>query len=332
MLKRLLLTTTVFILVINSLSAQFKRVTPCGYIIPPKSFKNQFQSVYEAKQVVNNMLDTIQWKQNFNLREQNGIQNAYATILSGQRYIVYDNSFLEDIDSYAKTKWASMSIMAHEMGHHYYNHVVSSSGSTVPKEIEADAFSGYVMEKMGATLQQALAAMTAIGTDQQTSTHPAKADRLAAITRGWNSARGVANTTVNSGNSPAPAPVPTQIPKPSQTPPPVSIPPISTNTGNPVGGNTSGQTDPQSDPSWIALSIQSNKDEDVQLSDDGRNYQQATLKAGQSFIFKFEIYQWGWLRLPYYNGYRTFKLLHGKDYSILYNRRSRNWTVVEVPE
>jgi hypothetical protein len=278
------------------------------------------------------MLDTIQWKQNFNLREQNGIQNAYATILSGQRFIVYDNSFLEDIDAYAKTKWASMSIMAHEMGHHYYNHVVSSSGSTVPKEIEADAFSGYVMEKMGATLQQALAAMTAIGTDQQTITHPAKADRLVAITRGWNSARGVSNTTVNTGTTiPAPTPEPTQIPKPSQTPPPVSVPPVNTNTGN-QGGNTSRQTDPQNDPSWIALTIQSNKDETVQLSDDGRTYQPATLKAGQSFIFKFEIYQWGWLRLPYYNGFRTFKLLHGKDYTIVYNRRSKNWTMIEVPD
>ena len=184
MLKRLLLASVVFMFVVGAAQAQRERVTPCGYIIPPRSLKNQFQSVYEAKQIVNTMLDTIRWKENFNLREQNGIQNAYATILSGQRYIVYDNNFLEDIDAYAKTKWASMSIMAHEMGHHYYNHVVSAQGSSVPKEIEADAFSGYMMEKMGATLEQALAAMRAIGTDRQTSTHPAKSDRLTAITNG----------------------------------------------------------------------------------------------------------------------------------------------------
>jgi hypothetical protein len=323
MSRNLLLTLLLLISSSTILSAQKQRVTPCGYIIPPRSLKNSFQSVYEAKQIVNNMLDTIQWKQNFNLREQNGIQNAYATILSGQRFIVYDNGFLEDIDAYAKTKWASMSIMAHEMGHHYYNHVVSSSGSTVPKEIEADAFSGYVMEKMGATLQQALAAMTAVGTDQQTSTHPAKTDRLTAITKGWNAARAATTAaTVNTGNSVPPTPAPVPVPIPS---------PVNTNAGN-QGGNATTQTDPQNDPSWIALSIQSNKDETVQLSDDGRKYQPATLKAGQTFIFKYEIYQWGWLRLPYYNGYRTFKLLHGKDYSILYNRRSKNWTVVEVPE
>jgi len=77
--------------------------------------------------------------------------------------------------------------------------------------------------------------------------------------------------------------------------------------------------------------FQSNKTEKVMLSDDGKNYQAAEIKAGEAFVFRFEIYQYGWLRLPYYNGFRTFKLFHGKDYSILWNRRTRNWTVVEVP-
>ncbi len=70
------------------------------------------------------------------MREQNGIQNAYATIINRARWIVYDNDFLENLDAYTATKWASISVLAHEMGHHYYNHVVSSSGSTPPKEIE----------------------------------------------------------------------------------------------------------------------------------------------------------------------------------------------------
>lgn len=317
MLKRIALSTIFVASIFTTTFAQ--RVTPCGYIIPPRSLKNSFQSTYEAKQVVNTMLDVIQWKENFNLKEQNGIQNAYATISNNQRWIVYDNNFLEDIDSYAKTKWASISIMAHEMGHHYYNHVVNGKGSTVPTEIEADAFSGYMMQKEGATLEQALAAMKAIGTEQQTATHPAKADRLTAITRGWNAAK--ANTTATTANTGASTPPP----PPAQTTP--------GNTGTPVntGTTSTGQTDAQTDPTWIGLSIQSNQDETVQLSDDGKTYLPATIKAGESFLFKFEIYQWGWLKLPYYNGFRAFKLLHGKDYSIVYNRRNKNWTVVEIP-
>jgi hypothetical protein len=318
MLKRIVLATIFVAIIFATVSAQ--RVTPCGYIIPPRSLKNSFQSVYEAKQVVNTMLDVIAWKDvNFNLKEQNGIQNAYATISGNQRWIVYDNNFLEDIDAYAKTKWASISIMAHEMGHHYYNHVVNGKGSTVPTEIEADAFSGYMMQKEGATLEQALAAMKAIGTERETATHPAKADRLTAITRGWNAAK--ANTTATGANTGA------------ATPPPAPTPTPPGNTGTPIntGTTSTGQSDPQTDPSWIALTIQSNQDETVQLSDDGKTYQPATIKAGQAFVLKFEIYNWGWLKLPYYNGFRTFKLLHGKDYTIVYNRRIKNWTVVEIP-
>ena len=310
MLKNTILLSLSLLLLIN---AQAQKITGCGYKVPPRSLTTKFQSVYEAKEVVNSMLDNIQWKENFNLREQNGIQNAYATISRGQRFIVYDNNFLEDIDEYAKTKWASVSIMAHEMGHHFYNHVVSNQGSTVPSEIEADAFSGYMLQKKGATLMQALAAMNAIGTDKQTQTHPAKNDRLNAITRGYNVAKAnLAASSANSGNNngnPQPQP----------------------NNGNP-SNNGGGQTSPDNDPSWIALYIQGNRDETVQLSDDGRTYQPATIKAGQPFIFKFEIYQYGFLKLPYYNGVRTYKLVHGKDYSILYNRRNNNLTLVEIPD
>ncbi len=323
MLKRLFISS---LIIIGINYAQAQKITPCGYIIPPKSksLRNSFQSVYEAKQVIKTMLDSIKWTENFNLKEQNGIQNAYATVQNGQRWIVYDNNFLEDIDAYSKTKWASVSIMAHEMGHHYYNHVVSGKGSTVPSEIEADAFSGYMMQKEGATLDQALAAMKAIGTEQQTTTHPAKADRLTAITRGWNAAK--ASATASTANKEIPK---VNNPVPTQTTPPVAQNPTPNTSGS--GGNTP-QTNAENDPSWIALYMQSNKDETVQLSDDGKTFQDAPIKAGQPFVFKFEIYQYGWLKLPYYNGFRTFKLLHGKDYNILYNRRNKNWTVVEIPE
>ena len=286
---------------LSILSAQVQRTTQgttsCGFKIPPKSvLKSQFQSVYEAAGIVNSMLDSIDWKENFRLREQNGINNAYATIIQNMRYIIYDNDFLENLDAYAATKFASISVLAHEMGHHYYNHMVTGSGSTVPVELEADGFSGYVMNKIGATLQQSIAAMQAIASEKASTTHPAKKDRLAAITRGWNSAQ---------------------------------------NTGTPIPENTpnnGGTTDPQTDATWIGLSIQSTKNETVYLSDDGKAYQPAELKVGEPFIFKFEIYNYGWLRLPYSNGYRTFKLYHGKDYTILWNRRTRNWTLVEVPQ
>lgn len=295
-------------LLLACVAVKAQKITGCGFKVPPRSLiKANFNSVYEAKEIVENMRDTIQWKENFSVKEQNGIRNAYATIINQVRWIIYDNDFLEDVDAYASTKWASISILAHEMGHHYYNHVISSRGSTPPKEIEADAFSGYMMAKFGASINESVAAIQAISSDKASATHPGKKDRVDAITRGWNAGK--------SASTPSPTPTP-------KTPTPTPTPTTPNNTN----------TTPANDPSWISLSIQSTNSETVMLSDDGKNFQAAEIKTSEPFVFKFEIYQYGWLKLKYYNGYRIYKLLHGKDYSILWNRRTNNWTVVEVPD
>ena len=120
-MKKLLL---VLFLFGSSIAAMAQTVNQCGIIIPPPSLRSNFSSVYEASGYINNMLDHINWQENFQVREQNGINNAYATIIRNQRYVVYDNRFLESLDRYAGTKWASISVLAHEMGHHYHNHMV----------------------------------------------------------------------------------------------------------------------------------------------------------------------------------------------------------------
>jgi hypothetical protein len=246
------------------------------------------------------MLERINWRENFQLREENGIDNAYATIIRNQRYIIYDNRFLESLDRYAGTRWASISVLAHEMGHHYRNHVVSSAGSTPPKELEADYFSGYVMAKMGATIAEARAAMEQIASPTASASHPAKADRLKAIAQGWNYANGIA--TENTPNNPVPAP------QPQQNPPPAP-----------------------NDASWIYLSLYGNADMTVYLSDDGKKFTEAPLKTSQPFVFKFEIYNYGWLRFSNDSRAKTYRLDHGKDYAIIWSRRSNNWTVIQVP-
>lgn len=281
-------------------SSAAQRVNQCGIIIPPQSTQSNFQSVYEARGYINAMLDSINWKENFTVQEQNGINNAYATVIRNRRYIIYDNNFLENLDSYAGTRWASISVLAHEMGHHYRNHVVDASGSTPPKEIEADYFSGYVMAKLGATLQEAKAAMEQIASPRASASHPARADRLYAISQGWNYANGITNT--NGGNNPQPAP------QPQENPPP-----------------------PANDASWIYLFLYGNNDMTVYLSDNGRDYSAAPLKTTQPFVFKFEVYNYGWMRFTNDTRAKTYRLVHGKDYAIIWSRRSNNWTVIEVP-
>lgn len=283
----------------TSFLAAAQSFNQCGYLIPPTSLRSNFASVYEASSYVNNMLGHVNWKENFQVRERNGINNAYATIIGNQRYIVYDNRFLESLDQYAGTKWASISVLAHEVGHHYHNHTVNGSGSSVPKELEADYFSGYMMAKMGASLDEAKAAMSQIASPNASASHPGKNDRLNAIANGWRSASGSTNKTVE--KNPAPAPQPKQK-----------------------------TTTISNDASWINLTLRANSNMNVLLSDDGRNFSKAQLKTNKPFVFKFEIYEYGWLRLGNNFNAKTYKLYHGKNYSITWNSRMGSWIVMEV--
>jgi hypothetical protein len=293
-MKKLLL---ILFLLGSSVGLMAQHTNQCGIIIPNVSLRSNFSSVYEASSYIDNMLGKINWQENFQVREQNGINNAYAAIVRNQRYIVYDNRFLEALDRYAGTKWASISVLAHEMGHHYYNHVLNSTGSNPPNELEADYFSGYVMAKMGAGLEEAKAAMGQIASPTASRSHPAKTDRLSAITNGWNYAMGRNQTASRN-------PAPTQQP---------------------------GQNQPvQTDESWIHLSVYGNNNMTVYLSDDGTQFSAAQIKTNQPFVFKYEVYDYGWLRFDNNRNSRVFKLYHGRDYAIVWSRRTNSWTVIEV--
>ena len=283
----------------STLVATAQHTNQCGIIIPPKSLRSNFASVYEAGGYINNISNRINWNQNFQVREQNGINNAYATIIGNQRYIVYDNNFLESLDHYAGTKWASISVLAHEMGHHYYNHMFSNAGSTPSKELEADYFSGYAMAKLGAGLEEAKAAMSQIASPRANASHPAKASRLNAIANGWNAAKGITNNNTTNRER--------QVPQQSKRSAPVA-----------------------NDARWIHLSLHSNLNMTVFLSDDGRNYTPAQLNKNQPFVFMYEVYDYGWLRLGNNRNARTYRLHHGKDYAVVFNRRMNSWTLVEI--
>ncbi len=311
-MKRIFLFAILMMAILSTSMAQ--GVTNCGYIIPKKksTLRNNFSSIYEARDIVKAMLDTIKWKENFSLKEQANIQNAYATMISGKRWIIYDNAFLESIDEYAQTKWASISVLAHEMGHHKYNHVLSGQGSTIPTEIEADNFSGYVMQKMGATLAQSVAAIKTISTEQASATHPGKTDRVNAISAGWNKAQ-----TEKPGTTGTKPPTGTTTP---------SKPPTGTNPTPP--SNTPAIP---ADQNFIILTMQNTENVNILLSDDGKTYQQQLMQPNTPFTFSFEVYKYGWLKLPYFNSFRIYKLEHGKDYAILWNARKQVWVVAQVP-
>jgi len=101
---------------------------------------------------------------------------------------------MDRINSATGNKWAAISILAHEIGHHLNGHTLDKVGSRPQTELEADEFSGFVLRKMGATLEEAQSAMALIASMKGSHTHPAKNDRLAYIATGWKSAAEAGST------------------------------------------------------------------------------------------------------------------------------------------
>lgn len=158
---------------------------------------SSFYSDESAEKGLNKILNVAGISKTFIMRECNGINNAAATTYKGVRYILYDKAFMENISN--KSGWSNLSILAHEIGHHvnghtlevllYANDVVKPVSKSVSRkqELEADYYSGFIMAKLGATLDQASQAIGLISSDadDSNSTHPSKNKRLRAIKNGY---------------------------------------------------------------------------------------------------------------------------------------------------
>ena len=140
-----------------------------------------------AQKVVKKIMSVIGLKANFELRAAN-VPNAAAVMLNGKRFILYNPNYMNKINASTGSNWAAISIFAHEIGHHLNGHTLDNVGSRPQTELDADEFSGFVLHKMGAPLEDAQAVMTLISSIKGSHTHPPKKDRLAFIATGWNNA------------------------------------------------------------------------------------------------------------------------------------------------
>ena len=159
----------------------------------------------EGKSIAQQIIDVMGLSANFDVRVAN-IPNAAAVVYGGKRYILYNPTFLDKLNKATGTKWAAVSVLAHEIGHHLNGHTITGNGSQQNLELEADEFSGFVLRKMGANLQEAQVAMKLAASERASRTHPGQGDRLVAIQRGWDRADDQANGRPTTTRT-APAPV-----------------------------------------------------------------------------------------------------------------------------
>jgi hypothetical protein len=154
---------------------------------PSTSINSPFTSAAEGRQIAQQIIDVVGLRANFDVREAN-IPNAAAVVYGGKRYILYNPAFISQLTKATGTKWAAISVLAHEIGHHLDGHTITTNGSQPQLELEADEFSGFVLRKMGASLPEAQAAMKTLATARATRTHPGQDDRLTSIAKGWQKA------------------------------------------------------------------------------------------------------------------------------------------------
>lgn len=150
----------------------------------------------EAENALDKILSVIGASKNFTLQQCDDINNALAVTYKGNRYILYDKNFMKLINDYSDD-WSSMFILAHEVGHHINGHTRDAALSKIldetslekqrQEELEADKFAGFVLAKLGATLEQTVAAVNLVSTNEDDlySTHPNKNKRLEAINLGY---------------------------------------------------------------------------------------------------------------------------------------------------
>lgn len=175
----------------------------------------------DCRSMVDRVMAFTGLPQNFIVTEA-PIDNAAAVILLDrervpQRVIAFNRDFIGNVQrATGGNAWAPISIMAHEIGHHLSGHTITGSGSRPEVELEADKFSGFVLQKMGASRADATQAILTFGTDHEMPTHPAKDRRAVAISQGWAEACRQAarpDCAQGGGTGAAPTSVPAQPPR-----------------------------------------------------------------------------------------------------------------------
>jgi tetratricopeptide (TPR) repeat protein len=179
----------------------------CSYYgekVPMEAYT--FSSDNESKAALKLISDASGLSPNFTLVAGN-VPNACATMIFNEntkeleRYIIYNQTFMYNITQKINY-WASISILAHEVGHHLNGHSLIPGGSRPSLELEADKFSGFILAKLGATLDDAQSAINSLVSEQGSVTHPPKSARLAAIANGWyQNSSSERNTKINGNES-----------------------------------------------------------------------------------------------------------------------------------
>lgn len=182
--------------------------------VAPGAQVTAFRSESEAEEMMARVLAYTGLRPNFIFRRDDAVGGAVAMAdlvedRAGNTYrlIAYSQPEMTALRRMAGTDWALMMVLAHEVGHHVQGHIVPGALRMRDYQEQADEYAGFVLNGMGATLDEARAAMTVLG----------ERSRINAVTDGWNRAErllGGSGSGRRTGSTPAPSGSPRSAPSP----------------------------------------------------------------------------------------------------------------------
>jgi len=122
------------------------------------------------------------------------VDNVRAYIEDNERILEYNPAFMDKLQG--DSLWPGISVLARQIGHHLSNHELENGVPNIEEEIEADKYAGFVLYKMGATLDEALKALKIIIGEDSLSGSISKNSRLASLTKGWKNAKTLMSDTL----------------------------------------------------------------------------------------------------------------------------------------
>lgn len=148
---------------------------------------NDKTGVPAIPQLLSDILEITGHAGEFELKEAD-VPNLEADIVHGKRYILYNVKYTNWLNTVTHDKWATLTLLAHEVAHHLKGHTKRRSGSRPRLELQADEYAGFILQQLGASLEQTQEVMKHIAKPKASRTHPSRAARLEAIEKGWNRA------------------------------------------------------------------------------------------------------------------------------------------------
>jgi len=167
--------------------------TQCDYFTDlPGQQTYEFPPDTKVEGLIRQILNLVDAEKNFEVRASN-VPLVTSGSVGNRRFLLY-NQFQFWTESTGPMKWANIAILAHQIGHNVSKHVLSQDPTKRrEEELEADRFSGYVLYKLGSSIQQAASALEMSSTVKRPDYYPSKSSRIDAILSVWKAAKFVAD-------------------------------------------------------------------------------------------------------------------------------------------